>query len=98
DEPGAHDSQRMRAARLPAQPERGKGGRRGGPRGRDNRALEDGKGIAGLVVIEDEDGRSTWKAPLDVGRVACDPLQAGYTEAVSNVGGKRDDPAVGLLR
>src|SRR5262249_16412623 len=98
DEPGAHDSQRMRAARLTAQPVRGKSGRRGSSRGRDDRTLEYGKGIADLVVIEHEDGRSTWKAPLDVRGITGDPLQAGYGEAVSKVGGKRDDPTVGLLR
>src|SRR5262249_19763658 len=71
---------------------------RSSPCGRDDRALEYGKGIADLVVIEHEDGRRTRKAALDVGGVTGDPLQARYAEAVSKVGGKRDDPTVGLLR
>src|SRR5439155_508287 len=65
-------------------------------RGRDDRALEYGKGIAGFVVIEHEHGRGTRKASLDVGRITGDPLQPGHVEAVSEVGRKRDDPAIGL--
>src|SRR5881409_138606 len=87
----------MRAARLPAEPERGQSGRRGSPGGGDDRALEYGEGISSLVAIEHEDGRRTRKASLDVARIAGDPLQPGHVEAVSEVGRKGDDPAIGLL-
>src|SRR2546422_10939852 len=87
----------MRPARLPAQPVRGQGGRGGCPRGRDDRALEYGKGIPGFVVIEHEYGRSTRKTSLNVGRITGDPLQPGHVEAVSEVGRERDDPAIGLV-
>jgi hypothetical protein len=56
-----------------------------------------GKGIPRVVAIEDEHGRGTRKASLDVGRVAGDPLQPGHIEAVPNVGRKRNDPAIGLV-
>src|SRR2546426_313615 len=97
DEPGAHDAQRMRPARLPLQPVSGKSGRRGCPCGRDDRALEYGKRISGLVAIEHEHRRRTRKASLDVAGIAGDPLQPGHVEAVSEVGRKGDDPAIGLL-
>src|SRR5947208_15547469 len=87
----------MRRTGLPAQPMRGKNGRGGCSRGRDDRALEYGKGIPGVVAIEYEYGRGTRKASLDVGRITGDPLQPGHVEAVSEVGRKRDDPAIGLL-
>src|ERR1051325_8556220 len=86
----------MRAARLPAKPVRGQDGRGGCSRGGDDRALEDGKGITGFVVIEHQHGRSTRKASLDVAGITGDPLQPGNVEAVSQVGRKRDDPAIWL--
>src|SRR5207247_2563682 len=97
DEPGAHDSERLRPARLPVQPVRGKSGRGGRPRGRDDRALEYGKGIPGFVVIEYEHSRSTRKTSLDVARITGDPFQPGHVEAVSEVGRERDNPAIGLV-
>src|SRR2546427_8331552 len=87
----------MRPARLPAQPVRGKSGRGGCSRGRDDRALEYGKGIPGVVAIEHEYSRSTWKASLDVGRITGDPLQPGHVEVISEIGRERDDPATGLV-
>src|SRR5882724_5271903 len=87
----------MRPARLPAQPVRGQGGRGGCSRGRDDRTLEYGKGIPGVVAIEHEYGRGTRKTSLDVGRITGDPLEPGNVEAVSEVGWKRDDPAIGLV-
>src|SRR5438876_9142247 len=86
----------MRPPRLAAQPERGKNGRGRRSRGRDDRALEYGKGISGVVAVEHEYGRGTRKASLDVGRITRDPLQPGHVEAVSEVGRERDDPAIGL--
>src|SRR5262249_37905794 len=83
--------------RSPVQPVGGQRGRRGGARRRDDRALEDGKGIPGLVTVEDEHGRGAREAALDVARIAGDPLEPGHLEAVSKVGGERGDPAVGLL-
>src|SRR5206468_8260662 len=63
----------------------------------DDRALEYGKGIPGLVAIEHEYGRGTRKASLDVGRITGDPLQPGHIEVLSEVSRERDDAAVGLL-
>ncbi len=97
DEPGAHDSQRTGPPRSPAQPVRGEHGRSGGPCGRDDRTLEDGEGVTGVVAIEHEDGRGTRKTSLDVAGETGDPLQPGHVEAVSQVGRKRDDPAIGLV-
>src|SRR5438876_4146145 len=87
----------MRPPRLAAQPERGKNGRGRRSRGRDDRALEYGKGISGVVAVEHEYGRGTRKASLDVGRITGDPLQPSHVEAVSEVGRKRDDPAIALV-
>src|SRR5439155_9162674 len=92
-----YDSERMRAVRLPVQPVRGKRGGGGCSRGRDDRALEYGKGIAGFVVIEHEHSRSTRKASLDVARITGNPLQSGHAEVISEVGRERDDPAIGLV-
>src|SRR5207247_6337653 len=66
-------------------------------RGRDDRALEYGEGISGVVAIEHEDSRSARKASLDVGRITGDPLQPGHVEVLSEVGRERDDPAIGLV-
>src|ERR1051325_11420884 len=88
----------MRAARLPVQPVRSERGRRRGPRSRDDRALEYGKGIPRVVAIEDEHGRRTGKASLDIARITGDPFQTGDAEAVSDVSRKRDDPALGFVR
>src|SRR5262249_16085525 len=73
---------------------RGRGGR---SRGRDDRALEDGEGVPGLVAIQHEHRRRTRKASPDVGRKAGDPLQPCDVEALSEVGRERDDPAIGLV-
>src|SRR5262245_53926087 len=86
----------MCAARLPVQPLSRKDSGSGRSRGRDDRTLEYGKGIAGLVVIEHEHGRSSRKASLDVGRITGNPLQPGHVEAVSKVSRKRNDPAIRL--
>src|SRR5213592_1367887 len=85
----------MRVARLTVQPVRGKSGRSGCSRGRDDRALEYRKRIAGFVAIEHEYGRRTLKTSLDVGRITGNPLQSSHVEVVSEVGRERDDPAIG---
>ena len=87
----------MRPRRLPVQPARRKNGRRGGSRGRDDRALEDGKRIPGFVAIEHQYRRGAWKASPDIAGKTGDPLQPGHIEAVPNVGRKRNDPAIGLV-
>src|SRR5262245_30036551 len=87
----------MRPARAPIQPVRGQRGRRGGPRGRNDRALEDGEGVPSVVTIEHEHGRCPREASLDVARITGDPLEPRHAEAVSEVGRQRDDPAIGLL-
>src|SRR3990170_3314796 len=87
----------MRPTRVPAQPVGGKSGGGGCSRGRDDRALEYGKGIPGVVAIEHEYGRGARKTALDVGGITGDPFQSRHVEAVSEVGRKRDDPAIGLL-
>src|SRR5262245_21355327 len=87
----------MRPARLPTQPVSGANGRGGRPRGGDDRALEYGEGIPGVVAIEHENGRGAWKASLDVAGKTGDPLQPGYVETVSEVGRERDDSAIGLV-
>src|SRR5439155_18719877 len=81
----------------PAQPVRGENGRSCRPCGREDRTLEYGEGVAGVAVIEHEDGRGTRKTSLDVAGETGDPLQPGHVEAVSQVGRKRDDPAIGLV-
>src|SRR5262249_7663596 len=97
DETGAHDSQRAGPSRSAVQPVGGEHGRSRGARGRDDRALEYGEGVTGVVSVEHEHGRGTREAALDVAGKTGDPLHSGHVEAVSEIGGKRDDPAIGFL-
>src|SRR5882724_12274227 len=87
----------MRPTRLAAQPVRRKYGRRGGSRGRDDRALEYGERIPGFVAVEHEYRRGARKASPDIAGKTGDPLQPGHIESVANVGRKRNDPAIGFV-
>src|SRR5213078_767282 len=82
DEPGAHDPQRMGPRRSPVQPVCGENGRSGRPGGRDDRTLEDGEWVPGVMAIEHEDRRGPRKASLNVAGKTGDPLEPRHVEAV----------------
>ena len=66
--------------------------RRGGPGGADDRALQAGERVTGVVVVEDQHGRRPRQAGRHVLREAGDPLQAVHPELPADGGRQRDDP------
>src|SRR5439155_20545353 len=97
DEPGPHDPERMSTQGVTGQPVGGQRGRGGRPCRRDDRALEDGEWVTRLVAIEDEHGRGPWESVMNIGGKARDPFYAGHPEAVTKVGGERDNPTARLV-
>ena len=79
---------------MPAagQPVRRQRCRRGRPGGADDRALQAGERVAGVVVVEDQHGRGPRDARRHVLREAGDPLQAVHPDLPADRGGQRDDP------
>ncbi|GHI23442.1 hypothetical protein Shyd_48130 [Streptomyces hydrogenans] len=77
------------AAEQPCRPQDGGGGRACRA---DLRGLQAGEGVAGGVVVEQQDGRRPGDVVLDVFGEAADPLDARDVRVAAQVGGQGDDP------
>lgn len=97
DDTGADEEHRLGAVAVGEGLHGERGGRRGAG-GADAGRLQAGERVAGLRVVQQENGGGTRQVPAHVLRIAGDPLEAGDRCVAAEVGGQGDDPGAGIVR
>src|SRR6218665_809006 len=73
-----HNGEAVNVFLWSIQPPSAENSRRSRALGADKRSFQDGIGISGAPILENQDGRYTGNAPSDVGGIAGNPLETRY--------------------